>query len=243
MNLVVIFDFMKKNELLFHENLLDLSQTCAGELFFGVCYPWEVLPKVKDFILYLGARLPETEYKKIAKDVWASNESKIFDSAYIEGPTIIQKGSQIRHCAFIRGGVIVGENCVIGNSTEVKNAVLFNGVQVPHFNYVGDSVLGYKVHMGAGAITSNVKSDKSLISVNFNQQKIETNLKKFGAIIGDFTEIGCNAVVNPGTILGRNTTIYPTTMVRGFIPENTILKNTGEKITKFDRTTTSTKSD
>ncbi len=234
---------MKKNELLFHENLLDLSQTCAGELFFGVCYPWEVLPKVKDFILYLGARLPETEYKKIAKDVWASNESKIFDSAYIEGPTIIQKGSQIRHCAFIRGGVIVGENCVIGNSTEVKNAVLFNGVQVPHFNYVGDSVLGYKVHMGAGAITSNVKSDKSLISVNFNQQKIETNLKKFGAIIGDFTEIGCNAVVNPGTILGRNTTIYPTTMVRGFISENTILKNTGEKITKFDRTTTSTKSE
>lgn len=241
MNLVVVFDFMKKNELLSHKNLLDLSKTCAGELFSGVCYPWEVLPKIKDFILYLGSRLPETEYKKIAKDVWVSRESKIFDSAYIEGPTIIQKGSQIRHCAFIRGGVIVGENCVIGNSTELKNAVLFNSVQVPHFNYVGDSVLGYKAHMGAGAITSNVKSDKSLISINFNQQKIETNLKKFGAIIGDFTEIGCNAVINPGTVLGRNTTIYPTAMVRGFIPENTILKNTGEKITKFDSTTISNK--
>lgn len=231
-----MFNFMKKDKPLSCENLLDLGQTCASELFSGVCYPWEVLSKVKDFILYFGAQLPESEYKKIAKNVWVSRESEIFDSAYIEGPTIIQKGSQIRHCAFIRGGVIVGENCVVGNSTEIKNAVLFNGVQVPHFNYIGDSILGHKAHMGAGAITSNVKSDKSLISVNFNQQKIETNLKKFGAIIGDFAEIGCNAVINPGTVLGKNTTIYPTTMVRGFVPENTIVKNTGEKVAKLNRT-------
>lgn len=224
---------MQKNNFLFYENFLDLSQTIAQKLFENVYYPWEVLPKIKDFILNLGPQLPKSQYEEIKENVWVSKDASVFPSSYIDGPTIIQRGSQVRHCAFIRGSVIVGENCVIGNSTEVKNSILFNNVQIPHFNYVGDSILGYKAHMGAGSITSNVKSDKTPISVKMEDYKIDTGLKKFGAVLGDFTEIGCNAVLNPGTISGKNVTVYPTSMVRGFIPNNTIFKNTGEKTTKI----------
>lgn len=224
---------MSKNELLFFENFLDLNQTIAKDLFKNIYYPWEILPKIKNFILEIGPKLSKDEYTEIQENVWVSKETKIADSAHIEGPTIIQKCSEIRHCAFIRGSVIVGENCVVGNSTEIKNSILFNSVQVPHFNYVGDSVLGYKAHMGAGSITSNVKSDRGIVAVKTDQEKIDTGLKKFGAILGDHVEIGCNAVLNPGSVLGRNTSVYPTSMVRGFIPENTIFKNTGEKIKKI----------
>lgn len=225
--------FMQKNKLLFYKNFFDLSHTLSEKLFENICYPWEVLPKIKNFILELGPQLSKHEYTEIKKNVWISNDSEIFDSAYIDGPTIIQKGTQIRHCAFIRGCALIGENCVIGNSTEVKNSIIFDNVQIPHFNYIGDSILGYKAHMGAGAITSNVKSDHSIISVKIGNEKIDTGLKKFGAILGDYSEIGCNAVLNPGSVLGKNVTVYPTSMVRGFIAENTIFKNNGQKIKKI----------
>ena len=225
--------FMSKNEFLFFENFLDLSQTITKKLFENAYYPWEVLPGIKNFILELGPTLGKSEYVEINENVWISKEANIANSAHIEGPTVIQKGTEVRHCAFIRGGVIVGENCVVGNSTEIKNSILFNNVQVPHFNYVGDSILGYKSHMGAGSITSNVKSDKSMVTVKTDAEKINTGLKKFGAILGDYVEIGCNAVLNPGSLLGRNVSVYPTSMVRGFIPENIILKNTGKKIKKI----------
>ncbi len=224
---------MSKNEILFFENFLDLNQTSAKKLFENIYYPWEVLPKIKSFILRIGPTLIKDEYDEIKENVWISKAAKVADSAHIDGPTIIGNGTEVRHCAFIRGGVIVGENCVIGNSTEVKNSILFNAVQIPHFNYVGDSILGYKAHMGAGSITSNVKSDRSIITVKIGAKKVETGLKKFGAILGDNTEIGCNAVLNPGSVLGRNVSVYPTTMVRGFTEENTIIKNTGEKIKKI----------
>ena len=191
---------------------------------------------IKDFIVKIGENLPKDEYEAIKPQVWIHKEAKVFDSAYISGPTIIQKNAQIRHCAFIRGSVIIGENSVVGNSTEVKNAIIFNDVQIPHFIYVGDAILGYKAHMGAGSIISNIKSDKTNVVVKSdNGEKIETGLRKFGAIIGDFVEIGCNSVLNPGTIIGRNTSVYPTTMVRGFLRENSILKNTGEIIQKKKR--------
>lgn len=225
--------FMSKNEILFFENFLDLNQTIAKKLFENIYYPWEVLPKIKSFILELGPTLSKDEYEEIKENVWVSKSAKIAGSAHIDGPTIIGKETEVRHCAFIRGGVIVGENCVVGNSTEIKNSILFNSVQVPHFNYVGDSILGYKAHMGAGSITSNVKSDRSVVTVKIGSEKMDTGLKKFGAILGDHVEIGCNAVLNPGSVLGRNVSVYPTSMVRGFIPENTILKNTGEKIKKI----------
>ena len=225
--------FMSKNELLFFKNFLDLNQTAAKKLFDNVYYPWEVLPKIKGFILEIGPTLDKDEYGEIKENVWVSKDAKIADSAHIDGPTIIQQGSEIRHCAFIRGSVIIGENCVVGNSTEIKNSILFNSVQVPHFNYVGDSVLGYKAHMGAGSITSNVKSDRTPITVKIDKEKMDTGLKKFGGVLGDHVEIGCNAVLNPGSVLGRNVSVYPTSMVRGFIEENTIFKNTGEKIKKI----------
>lgn len=225
--------FMSKNELLFFENFLDLNQTITKKLFENIYYPWEVLPKIKNYVLEIGPTLNKNEFDEISENVWISKEAIVADSAHIAGPTVIQKGTEVKHCAFIRGGVIVGENCVVGNSTEIKNSVLFNGVQVPHFNYVGDSILGYKAHMGAGSITSNVKSDKSTVTVKTDNEKIDTSLKKFGAILGDHVEIGCNAVLNPGSVLGRNVSVYPTSMVRGFIPENTIFKNNGEKIKKI----------
>lgn len=212
--------------------LLTLSETIARDFFEGCTYPWGVLPNLHDFILSLGDKLPKNEYKKIKSDVWVSLDSEIWGSADISGPTIIQKGAQIRHCAFIRGSAIIGEGCVVGNSTEIKNSILFNFVQVPHYNYIGDSILGYKAHFGAGAITSNVKSDKSTVTVRTVDGLIDTKLKKFGAVVGDFCEIGCNTVLNPGTILCKNSTVYPLTMVRGVVPENSILKNNGEIVTK-----------
>ncbi|MDO4199753.1 MAG: UDP-N-acetylglucosamine pyrophosphorylase [Clostridia bacterium] len=224
---------MSKNELLFFENFLDLNQTIAKKLFENIYYPWEVLPKIKSFILEIGPTLSKDEYDEVSENVWVSKEAKVANSAHIDGPTIIGKGTEIRHCAFIRGSVIVGENCVVGNSTEIKNSILFNSVQVPHFNYVGDSVLGYKAHMGAGSITSNVKSDRTPVTIKTENEKIDTGLKKFGAVLGDHVEIGCNAVLNPGSVLGRSVSVYPTSMVRGLIPENTIFKNTGEKVKKI----------
>ena len=215
------------------ENYLDLSKTIASEIFSGLSYPWEALPKIKDFILNLGPKLPKDEFEEIKENVWVSKEAVIANSAFIAGPTIICKGTEIRHCAFIRGSVIVGENCVVGNSTELKNAILFNNVQVPHFNYIGDSILGFKAHFGAGSIVSNVKSDKSNVSVLINGNKTDTGLRKFGAIVADYVEIGCNAVLNPGTIIGRNSNVYPTSMVRGDIGENMIFKAQGNIVKKI----------
>ena len=205
-------------------NMLDLSQTMAGELFDGKTYPWEVLPKISAFILELGATLSEEEYEKRGENVWVAKSATVAPTAYINGPAIIGKNAEVRHCAFIRGNAIVGEGAVVGNSTELKNVVLFNKVQVPHYNYVGDSILGYKSHMGAGSITSNVKSDKKLVVVHTGEGNIETGLKKFGAMLGDCVEVGCNSVLNPGTVLGPNVNVYPTSSVRGYVPAAHIFK-------------------
>ena len=209
-----------------------LEETIAKDLFEGVTYPWEVLPKISSFILELGASLPEEEYEKRGENVWVARTAKIAPTAFIGGPAIIGKDAEVRHCAFIRGNAIVGEGAVVGNSTELKNVVLFNKVQVPHYNYVGDSVLGYKSHMGAGSICSNVKSDKKLVVVKDSDEKIETGLKKFGAMLGDHVEVGCGSVLNPGTVIGRNTNIYPLSPVRGCIPADSIYKNAAEIIKK-----------
>lgn len=205
--------------------LLDLTKTIAAPLFEGKTYPWEVLADISDFIVQLGSTLPEEEYEKRGGNVWIAKDAKVFPSAYIGGPCIIDHGAEIRHCAFIRGSAIVGKNAVVGNSTELKNSILFDNVQTPHYNYVGDSVLGYKAHMGAGSITSNVKSDKTLVVIKSAEESIETGRKKVGAILGDFVEIGCNSVLNPGTVLGRNSSVYPTSCVRGVVPENSIYKD------------------
>lgn len=210
------------------KNLYSLSETIAADIFEGVEYPWEALGKIKDFIMELGAKLPEEKYEKRGEDVWVAKSAKVFPSAYINGPAIIDEDAEIRHCAFIRGSVIVGKGAVVGNSTELKNVILFNKVQVPHYNYVGDSILGYKAHMGAGSITSNVKSDKTLVTVKFQEECLETGLKKFGAMLGDDVEVGCNSVLNPGTVVGKGTSIYPTSSVRGYVPENSIYKKEGE---------------
>lgn len=213
-------------------NLYHLEETIAADLFEGKDYPWEVLPEIGSFILKLGPTLPKDEYDQVGEDVWIAKSANVFPSAYVHGPTIIGKDAEVRHCAFIRGNAIVGEGAVVGNSTELKNVVLFNKVQVPHYNYVGDSVLGYKAHMGAGSITSNVKADKMLVKVHAGTENIETGLKKFGAMLGDHVEVGCNAVLNPGTVIGRETNVYPTSMVRGFVPARSIFKNTGEVMRK-----------
>lgn len=212
--------------------LFQLQETIAAEIFEGVTYPWEVLSKIKDFILKLGNQLPEEEYNKIGEHIWIAKSAKVAPTASINGPAIIGKEAEIRHCAFIRGNAIVGEGSVVGNSTELKNVILFNQVQVPHYNYVGDSILGYKAHMGAGSITSNVKSDKTLVSISYQGKKVETGLKKMGAILGDYVEVGCNSVLNPGTIIGRQSNIYPLSMVRGFVKENSIYKKQGEIVEK-----------
>ena len=204
--------------------LLDLEHTIAAELFEGKEYPWEVLPEIKGFILKLGATLPESEFDHPAEDVWIAKDAKVFPSAYIGGPCIIDHEAEVRHCAFIRGSAIVGKGCVVGNSVELKNVILFDNVQTPHYNYVGDSILGYKSHMGAGSITSNVKSDKTLVVVK-GETDMPTGRKKMGAILGDFVEVGCNSVLNPGTILGRHSSVYPTSCVRGVIPANCIYKD------------------
>lgn len=208
--------------------LYTLEETIAGELFEGLTYPWEALPKIKDFIIALGEKLPEDKYERKEGNIWIARSAKVFPSAYIGGPAIIDEEAEIRHCAFIRGSAIVGKGAVVGNSTELKNVVLFNKVQVPHYNYVGDSILGYKAHMGAGSITSNVKSDKTLVVVKAGGESCETGLKKFGAMLGDHVEVGCNSVLNPGTVIGKNTNIYPTSMVRGVIPADSIYKRQGE---------------
>ena len=205
-------------------NLYNLDETIAKDLLTQYLYPWEVLPHISDYILKLGNKLPKEEYDKIGENVWIHKTAKVFESAYIHGPAIICKNAEIRHCAFIRGNAIVGEGAVVGNSTELKNVILFNKVQVPHYNYVGDSILGYKSHMGAGSITSNVKSDKKLVIIKDGKEQIETGLKKVGAMLGDNVEIGCGSVLNPGTVIGRNTNVYPLSSVRGVVPENSIYK-------------------
>ena len=216
------------------ENLLDLNETIAKELFEGKTYPWEVLPEIGDFIVKLGSTLSPEEYDCLEGDIWIAKSAKVAPTASISGPAIIGKDAEVRHCAFIRGKAIVGEGAVVGNSTELKNSVLFNKVQVPHYNYVGDSILGFKSHMGAGSICSNVKSDKKLVIVKDGEEKVETGLKKFGAMLGDHVEVGCGSVLNPGTVIGRNTNIYPLSPVRGCVPANSIYKNKDEVITTED---------
>ena len=216
------------------DNLFDLSNTIAAPVFEGCEYPWEVLPKIGEFIVKLGETLPEDEYEKAGENVWIARTAKVFPSAYINGPCIIGKNAEVRHCAFIRGNAIVGEGAVVGNSTELKNVILFNKVQVPHYNYVGDSVLGFKAHMGAGSITSNVKSDKKLVVINNQGVKIETGLKKVGAFLGDNVEVGCGSVLNPGTVVGRESNIYPLSSVRGVVTEKSIYKCKTEVVNKLD---------
>ena len=212
--------------------LYDLKETIAADLFTEAEYPWEVLPRIHDFILELGKRLPEEIYEKRGEDIWVAKNAKVAPTACLNGPLIIDEEAEVRHCAFVRGNAIVGKGAVVGNSTELKNVVLFNKVQVPHYNYVGDSVLGFKSHMGAGSITSNVKSDKTLVVVKNGEEKIETGLKKMGAMLGDHVEVGCNSVLNPGTVIGRNSNVYPTSCVRGVIPAGHIFKRPGDVVKK-----------
>ena len=212
--------------------LYDLNETIAKDSFDDVTYAWEVLPKIGDFIVELGKTLSKEEYDQVEENVWIAKSANVFPSAYIHGPAIIGKDAEVRHCAFIRGNAIVGEGAVVGNSTELKNVILFNKVQVPHYNYVGDSVLGYKAHMGAGSITSNVKSDKKLVVVKTPEGGIETGRKKFGAMLGDEVEVGCGTVLNPGSVVGRHTNIYPLSSVRGYVPAGSIYKRQGEVVEK-----------
>lgn len=228
-----IFDGIEKGEISMRQeitiaNLYDLNETIASELFEGVTFPWEVLPKIHDFILALGATLPADRFERIGEDIWVAKSAKVASSACLNGPLIIDEEAEVRHCAFVRGNAIVGKGAVVGNSTELKNVVLFNKVQVPHYNYVGDSVLGFRSHMGAGSITSNVKSDKTPVVVHNGEERIPTGLKKFGAMLGDNVEVGCNSVLNPGTVIGRNSNVYPTSSVRGVVPANSIYKNRTE---------------
>ena len=211
------------------EELLDLDHTMAKDYLSGFDYPWKALSGIGDLINELIKTLDKNEYVEIKENVWTHKSAKIYESAYIDGPCIIGENSEVRHCAFIRGKALIGKDCVVGNSCELKNVILFDHVQVPHFNYVGDSILGYYAHMGAGSITSNVRSDKTLVKVH-GEEDIETGLKKFGAIVGDYVEVGCNAVLNPGTVVGRHSMIYPTSCVRGVIKENSIYKDTKEII-------------
>lgn len=213
-------------------NLYDLNETIAAELLQTAEYPWELLPKISAFILELGAKLPKDTYTEIKEHVWVADSAAIAPTACINGPAIIDEDAEVRHCAFIRGNAIVGKGAVVGNSTELKNVILFNKVQVPHYNYVGDSILGFKAHMGAGSITSNVKSDKTLVVVKNQEERVETGLKKFGAMLGDHVEVGCNSVLNPGTVIGRESNIYPTSMVRGCVPAHSIFKKTGEIVAR-----------
>ena len=214
------------------KNLYDLNETIAAAIFKGAEYPWEVLGKIKEFIIELGASLPEEKYEKRGENIWIAKSAKIAPSACPNGPLIVDEDAELRHCAFVRGSAIVGKGAVVGNSTELKNVLLFNKVQVPHYNYVGDSILGYKSHMGAGSITSNVKSDKTLVVVRCNGEECATGLKKFGAMLGDNVEVGCNSVLNPGTVIGRGSNVYPLSRVRGYVPENSIYKSAKDIVTK-----------
>ena len=214
------------------KELLSLEETIAKDVFEGKEYPWEVLSEIGSFIIELGNSLSEELYEKKGDNIWIAKSAKVYPTVHITGPAIIDEEAEIRHCAFIRGNAVVGKKAVVGNSVELKNVILFNQVQVPHYNYVGDSILGYKAHMGAGSITSNVKSDKSLVVVH-GEENIDTGLKKFGAILGDNVEIGCNSVLNPGTVVGRETQVYPLSSVRGVIPSGCIYKNKKEIVKKY----------
>lgn len=214
------------------ECLYDLNETIAAELLKSVTYPWEALKGIGDFIRRIGPSLDPAVYEKRGEEIWVAKSARVAPTACLNGPLIVDEEAEIRHCAFIRGSAIVGKGAVVGNSTELKNTVLFNGVQVPHYNYVGDSVLGYKSHMGAGSITSNVKSDKTLVLVKDGERQAETGLKKFGAMLGDFVEVGCNSVLNPGTVVGRHTNIYPLSMVRGVVAADSVYKNQNEIVKK-----------
>ena len=220
---------MKQCEI---KELYDLSQTIAGEYLARFTYPWEALDGIKSYIRELGPTLDPDRYEKRGEDVWVAKSAMVAPTAYLNGPLIIDEEAEIRHCAFIRGSAIIGKGSVVGNSTEIKNDIIFNSVQVPHYNYVGDSILGYKSHMGAGSITSNVKSDKSLVVVKDGKEEIATGRKKFGAMLGDYVEVGCNSVLNPGTVIGRHTNIYPLSSVRGVVPSDSIYKKRGEVVTK-----------
>ncbi|MGN0805950.1 MAG: UDP-N-acetylglucosamine pyrophosphorylase [Candidatus Coproplasma sp.] len=215
-------------------DLYDLNHTLAKNYLSQFTYPWEALKGIKDLIISLGQKLSPDEYEQVAQNVWVHKTAKVAPTAYLGAPCIIGAETEVRHCAFIRGSALVGNNCVVGNSVELKNVILFDNVQTPHYNYVGDSILGYKSHMGAGSITSNVKSDKTLVCVKCGEEKIETGLKKMGAMLGDFVEVGCNSVLNPGTVIGRNSNIYPLSCVRGVVPENSILKTGGVIVKKVN---------
>ena len=214
------------------QEMYDLNETIASDLFDGAVYPWELLPKIKEFIVKLGENLDPEVYEKKGEDIWVAKSAKVAPTACLNGPLIVDEEAEIRHCAFVRGSAIVGKGAVVGNSTELKNVILFNKVQVPHYNYVGDSILGYKAHMGAGSITSNVKSDKTLVVIKNGEEQVETGLKKVGAMLGDNVEVGCNSVLNPGTVIGRNSNVYPTSCVRGVVPANSIYKKNDEIVGK-----------
>lgn len=214
-------------------NLYNLDRTIAKELLENLTYPWEALPLIGDFIIKKGNTLDPEIFEKRGENIWVAKSAKVFDSVYLHGPLIIDENAQVRQCAFIRGNAIIGKGATVGNSTELKNSILFDEVQTPHFNYIGDSILGYKSHTGAGAITSNLKSDKSLVTVMLDGEKVETGVKKFGAMLGDNVEVGCNSVLNPGTVIGKNTNVYPLSFVRGYVPENSIYKRLGEVAEKI----------
>lgn len=215
------------------QELYDLEHTLAKSYLAGFTYPWEALKGIKDFILRLGSGLGE-DYVQVSPQVWVHRTATVAPTAFLGSPCIFGAGTEVRHCAFVRGSALVGENCVVGNSVELKNVILFDNVQVPHYNYVGDSILGYKSHMGAGSLTSNVKSDKTLVVVKSQTEQVPTGLKKFGAMLGDFVEVGCNSVLNPGTVIGRHTNIYPTSCVRGVVPANSIWKTGGVVVAKHE---------
>lgn len=214
------------------KNILDLEQTIAKDFFEGLTYPWEVFAGLDEKIIKLGESLPKDKFDEVAPHVWVAKSAKVAPTAYLGAPLIVDEEAEIRHCAFIRGSAVVGKGTVVGNSTELKSSILFNSVQVPHYNYVGNSVLSYKSHMGAGSITSNLKSDKSLVSIATADGKVDTGLKKLGAILGSYVEVGCNSVLNPGTVIGSHTNVYPLSMVRGYIPANSIYKKAGEVVEK-----------
>ncbi|MBQ8427915.1 MAG: UDP-N-acetylglucosamine pyrophosphorylase [Clostridia bacterium] len=213
-------------------DLYTLSRSRAGEYLRGYEYPWEALAGIKDLIVALGQELSDKEFEEVSPEVWVHKKATVAPTAYLGAPCIIDEGTEVRHCAYIRGSALVGKNCVVGNSVELKNVILFDGVQTPHYNYVGDSILGFKAHMGAGSITSNVKSDKSRVVIKSGSEEVATGLKKVGAMIGDCVEIGCNAVLNPGTVIGREASVYPLSFVRGVIPPNHIFKNNGSVVKK-----------
>ena len=215
------------------KDLYDLDHTLAKDYLLQFTYPWEALKGIKDLIIELGNSLDKNEYEEVSEHVWVHKSAKVFPSAYLGAPCIIGPNTEVRHCAFIRGSALVGADCVVGNSVELKNVILFDHVQTPHYNYVGDSILGYYSHMGAGSITSNVKSDKKLVVVHNGTETMETGLKKFGAMLGNYVEVGCNSVLNPGTVIGQNSNIYPTSCVRGVVPANSIYKNNGEIVEKY----------